>query len=57
MRWALRPRSHLDWITSRQGSHSLLRPRACQPTVTGRTEAGIGLPISAIRAGGRNGWF
>ena len=23
-RWALRPRSHLAWITSRQGSHSLL---------------------------------
>ena len=25
MRWALRPRSHLDWISFRQGSHSLLR--------------------------------
>ena len=34
MRWALRPRSHLAWITSRQGSHSLLRPELWS-TLTG----------------------
>src|SRR5438132_1218676 len=39
MRWALNPRSHLDWMTSRQGSQSLVRPRRC-PTPS-ETKGGV----------------
>ena len=39
MRWALNPRSHFNWITSRKGSHSLLR-RSPWPTLTGAEMGG-----------------
>ena len=35
----LKPRSHLDWITLREGSQSLVRPRR-RPTFPGTNEAG-----------------
>src|ERR1700722_717804 len=44
MRWALKPRSHLDWITFRQGSHSLLR----LATVIGGEPWGWSLAIGRV---------